>query len=225
MKKNSLIAFILLAALCVPGACANILFIGDSHSVGPFGWKIDELLRSVPGAKAGTYASCGSIYQWWENGKATPCGYFFRDLAGKTEKGPAGPTPIFDALLKEIKPALVVVELGANYANIASDDFAVRDMRKLAKKISDSGAYCFWITKPDARKGKEQIPRILELTHKAVAPYCAYFDSTLVTKYPAEGGDGVHYWFEAGLPIANAWAEAAFGAMKPLLGRLAEVQE
>lgn len=220
MKKCTLALFGLLAVFASPAAAANILFIGDSHSVGPFGWKMDEQLRTVPGAKVGSYASCGSIFQWWENGKNTPCGYYFRDTSGKLEKGGKGPTPIFDSLMNEVKPDLVVVELGANYANIASDDFAVTDMKKLVKKIADSGAACFWITKPDSRKGKDQIPRILELTHKAVTPYCAYFDSTRVTQYPAEGGDGVHYWFKAGLPIADAWAAAAFAAMKPQLDKL-----
>ena len=209
----------LFLAFSIPAGAGNILFMGDSHSVGPFGWKLDELLRTVPGFKVGTYSSCGSIFQWWETGKATPCGYFFRDMDGKTEKGTKGPTPVFDTLMKEVTPELVVVELGANYVGY-DDAFAVADMKKLAKKISDSGAACFWITKPDSRKGHENIPHILQLTYAAAAPYCTYFDSTLVTKYPAEGGDGVHYWFKAGIPIADAWAEAAFAAMKPLLDKL-----
>ncbi|MEI7529926.1 MAG: SGNH/GDSL hydrolase family protein [Elusimicrobiota bacterium] len=218
--KKQLLALILPVLLAAPAVAANILFIGDSHSVGPFGWKLDELLRAVPGAQVGTYSSCGSIFQWWETGKPTPCGYFFRDVSGKTERGEKGPTPIFDNLLKEVKPALVVVELGANYAGYPSDDFAVNDMRKLVMKISSAGASCFWITKPDSRKGHEDIPRILGLTYKAVTPYCRYFDSTLVTKYPAVGGDGIHYWSKEGTPIAKAWAEAAFAAMKPLLDEL-----
>lgn len=219
MKKR-LLAASMLALLALPAGAANILFIGDSHSVGPFGWKLDELLRTVPGAVVGTYSSCGSVFQWWETGKPTPCGYFFRDTAGKTEKGIKGPTPLFDDLMKEVKPALVVVELGANYDGYTSDDLAVKDMRKLVEKISGAGAACFWITKPDSRKAHDSIPRILELTHKAATPYCTYFDSTLVTKYPAEGGDGTHYWFAAGLPIANAWAEAAFLALKPQLDKI-----
>ena len=217
--KNRLLTFVSLAILLsIPASAANVLYIGDSHSVGPFGWKMDEQLRTVPGAKVGFYASCGSIFQWWVTGKPTPCGYYFRGTDAKVDKGVKGPTPIFDNLMKEVKPSLVVVELGANYAGYPSDDFAVNDMKALVKKISDAGAACFWITKPDSR-GHEDIPRILELTHKAVTPYCTYFDSTLVTKYPATGGDGIHYWFKAALPIANAWAEAAFAALKPLLNK------
>lgn len=210
----------LLAALALPASASNILFIGDSHSVGPFGWKLDELLRTVPGAKVGTYSSCGSIFQWWETGKPTPCGYFFRDTAGRTEKGNKGPTPLFDRLMAEVKPDLVVVELGANYAGYESDEFAVGDMKKLVKKIADAKAKCFWISKPDSRKNHGDIPRILQLTQAAALPYCEFFDSTTVTRYPEEGGDGIHYWFPAGMPIANSWAEKAFVAMRPALDSL-----
>ena len=201
----------------VPARAGTVLFVGDSHSVGPFGWKLDELLRAG-GNKTATYASCGSIAQWWTTGKPTPCGYYFRDLDGKTVKGQKGPTPIFTALLAEVKPDIVVVELGANYANTPSDDFAVKDMAAMAEKIKAAGDACRWVTKPDSRVGHDQIPRILELTYKAVSDKCEVFDSTKVTKYPATGGDGTHYWFKEGLPIANAWAQAVFdwiAAVKP----------
>ncbi len=56
---------------------------------------------------------------------------------------------------------------------------------------------------------------MLQLTYKAAEEDCEVFDSTRVTRYPADGGDGVHCWFkEGGLPIANAWAQAAFDAMR-----------
>ena len=195
--------------LGITAKAGTVLFVGDSHSVGPFGWKLDELLRAG-GQQAASYASCGSIAQWWVTGKPTPCGYFFRDLDGKTEKGTKGPTPIFTDLLARVKPDVVVVELGANYANTPSDEFAVKDMADLARKIKAAGADCFWVTKPDSRVGHEQIPRILELTNKAVADKCKVFDSTKVTKYPETGGDGTHYWFNEGLPIANAWAQKVY---------------
>ncbi len=73
-------------ALCaVPAAAGTGLFVGDSHSVGPFGWRLDGLLRKA-GRKTATYASCGSIEQWWVTGKPTPCGYFFRDLKREYRK-------------------------------------------------------------------------------------------------------------------------------------------
>jgi len=210
MKK--VMVFAVLMTLGVTARAGTVLFVGDSHSVGPFGWKLDELLRAG-GRQAASYASCGSIAQWWVSGKPTPCGYFFRDLEGRTEKGTKGPTPIFTDLLARVKPDVVVVELGANYANTPSDDFAVKDMADMAAKIKAAGADCYWVTKPDSRAGHDQIPRILELTNKAVADKCKVFDSTKVTKYPATGGDGTHYWFKEGLPIANAWAQDVYDWM------------
>jgi len=212
MKKNILAAFLLL--LVSPAAAGTVLFIGDSHSVGPFGWKLDELLRGA-GHTAATYASCGSIAQWWVTGKATPCGYFFRDAEGNTEKGQKGPTPIFADLLAALRPEAVIVELGANYAGNPSDEFAIKDMGEMARRIKESGAACYWVTKPDSRKNHDDIPRILELTYKAVADKCEVFDSTKVTKYPETGGDGIHYWFKEGTPIANAWAQAVFDWAAP----------
>lgn len=203
---------IILAALfifCQQVSAGTVLFVGDSHSVGPFGWKVDELLRGA-GHKTSTYASCGSIAQWWVTGKPTPCGYFFRGLDGKIEKGTKGPTPIFTELLEKVKPDTVIVELGANYAGLPSDDFAIKDMAAMAEKIKAAGAACYWVTKPDSRKGHEDIPRILELTYKAASDKCRVFDSIKVTRYPETGGDGIHYWSKEGTPIANAWAQSVF---------------
>lgn len=212
MKK--LVIAAALAVLASPACAGTVLFIGDSHSVGPFGWEVDTLLREA-GHRTATYASCGSIAQWWVTGKATPCGYYFRDLDGRTEKGQKGPTPIFADLLAAVKPVAVIVELGANYAGNPSDEFAIKDMSALAERIKASGAACFWVTKPDSRKNHGDIPRILELTYKAVADKCEVFDSTKVTKYPATGGDGIHYWFNEGLPIAKAWARHVFDWASP----------
>lgn len=207
-------------ALCaVPADAGTVLFVGDSHSVGPFGWRVDELLREA-GHKTATYASCGSIAQWWVTGKATPCGYFFRDLTGRTEKGQKGPTPIFTDLLAKVKPEAVIVELGANYAGNPSDEFAIKDMGDMAAKIKAAGAACFWVTKPDSRKNHDDIPRILELTYKAVAGECQVFDSTKVTKYPETGGDGIHYWSPQGTPIAKAWAQSVYDWAAPGLPEL-----
>lgn len=214
--KNKILALLLCLACGAPAAAGTALFVGDSHSVGPFGWKVDELLRGQ-GLRTASYASCGSIAQWWVTGKPTPCGYFFRDLDGKTEKGTKGPTPIFTELLARVKPDVVLVELGANYAGLPSDDFAVKDMGEMADKIKAAGAACFWVTKPDSRVGHDAIPRILSLTYKAVEGKCQVFDSTKVTHYPAAGGDGTHYWFKEGLPIANAWAQEVIDWLAPAL--------
>lgn len=207
----------LLTALCpAPLFAIDVLYVGDSHSAGPFGVKMDELIRSLPWVKLDFYAVCGSVYSWWLNGKETPCGYFFRDKEGAESRGKNGPTPLFKKLLKKDSPEIVIVEMGANYWDYPEKK-AVKEMRKMAKKIRASGAQCYWITTPDSAKIRAHIPGIMEYTRKAVSPYCRIFDSTAVTSYPDGMGDGLHYAAEPLVPIADRWAEAVFTDLQPVI--------
>lgn len=192
---------------------ATVLFIGDSHAVGPFGWYLDQHLRDAQHQVA-TYASCGSIPRWWTSGQKTTCGYFSRDLQGTKTQLNSAPTPLLDNLLSEIKPDVVVMEFGGNYVKTPSDDFVIKDIKAIVTKVKSSGASCFWITNPDTRNFREHIPRILRLIKEAVGEDCPIFESYKVTRYPETGGDGVHYWNPKGLPIAKEWALKAFEAFQ-----------
>jgi hypothetical protein len=205
--------FFLLLLISLNTQAATVLFVGDSHSVGPFGWAFDQNLRN-DGHQVATFASCGSIPKWWTTGQKTPCGFFSRDLKGTKVQLNQAPTPIIDELISEIKPDVVVMEFGGNYLNTPSDDFVKKDIRSFIAKIKASGAACFWITNPDTRNNRAAIPRILGLIKEAVGNECPIFESHLVTAYPQTGGDGVHYWNNLGTPIAKAWANKAFEAFK-----------
>ncbi len=205
--------FLLISFFVSQTFASTILFIGDSHSVGPFGWYLDQHLRDDQHQVA-TYASCGSIPRWWMNGQVTPCGYFSRDLNGIKTQLTSAPTPILTQLLSDIKPDVVVMEFGGNYVTTPSDDFVIKDIRKIVSDVKESGAACFWITNPDTRKNREHIPRILRLIKEAVGSDCPIFESHLVTRYPETGGDGIHYWNPQGLPIAKDWALKAFDAFR-----------
>ncbi len=192
---------------------ATVLFIGDSHSVGPFGWAFDQHLRDAQHQVA-TYASCGSILKWWSTGQKTTCGYFSRDLKGNKSQLNSNPTPLLSKLLVDVKPDIVVMEFGGNYFKTPSDDFVKKDIKTAIKKVKDSGAACFWITNPDTRTYRAEIPRISRLVKEAVGDDCPIFESYKVTRYPETGGDGVHYWSAKGKPIAKAWAKKAFEAFQ-----------
>jgi hypothetical protein len=198
-----------LAILSFNLQASSVLFIGDSHSVGPFGRSMDQHLRGV-GFTVNTFASCGSIAQWWKTGKKTPCGYFSHTQDGTLVDIKVHATPDIDLLLSELRPRVVIVELGGNYASVSSQDFVRTDIDSLVSSIINSGAQCFWITNPDTRNNRAAIPRILRLIRAGVAERCPIFESYRVTKYPETGGDGVHYSFPQGSPIAKAWAKAAF---------------
>lgn len=186
---------------------ATVLIIGDSHSVGPFGWHLDELLRN-DGHQVATYASCGSTAQWWFSGKKTGCGYYQRDLNGEVTRANIYSTPLVKDLLKTIKPNVVIIELGSNYVKNFNDDGVIKEMRDLARTIKDSGSTCYWLTPPDMRLYRTEAPRLNSLIERSVSDFCSIFYSDEVTSYPVEGGDGVHYWFPAGTPVAHEWAEA-----------------
>lgn len=186
---------------------STVLIIGDSHSVGPFGWRLDEQLRKK-GHQVATYASCGSIAKWWTTtSQPTTCGYYSNDLNNTVTTSKTHPTPLLPELLKTVKPDSVIVELGSNYVKYTNDDFVKQDLKKLVQQIKDSGANCFWITAPDMRLYRDALPRLDKLVQESVGEDCRIFDSKTVTSYPATGGDGVHYWFKEGAPIANYWAD------------------
>lgn len=206
-----MIKIIFLTLLSFNLHAATVLFVGDSHAVGPFGWAMDQNLRNA-GHEVATYASCGSIPKWWSTGQKTPCGFFSRDLKGTEVQLDQSPTPLMDELLAEIKPDVVVMEFGGNYVTTPSDEFVKNDIRSFIAKIKSSGAACFWITNPDTRKYRGAIPRISGLIKEAVGMDCPLFESHLVTRYPETGGDGVHYWNTLGTPIAKSWAKEAFQA-------------
>lgn len=195
--------------ICFPIHARTVLLVGDSHSVGPFGWALDQHLRDADYSVA-TYASCGSIPKWWVNGQKTTCGYFERDLNGNRVQLTSATTPLMSDLLYSIKPDVVIMEFGANYVNIPDNEIVVRDIRNFISMIKANGSSCLFITHPDSRKYQNQISRIADLIKTAVGNDCRIFESFLVTKYPETGGDGVHYWNPQGTPIAQEWAKKAF---------------
>lgn len=192
---------------------STVLVIGDSHTVGPFGWYLDENLRKS-GHKVATYGSCGSIAQWWTNAHSTTCGYYENDVDNNVVKKDKFPTPLVKSLLNSVKPDAVVVELGTNYVNTPSDSFVIKDLQNFVALIKSSGAKCFWVSPPDMRKFRNEISRLDKLVIQAVGKDCTVFDSKTVTAYPEVGGDGIHYWFTDALPIAHRWADGVSEAFE-----------
>lgn len=188
---------------------STILIIGDSHTVGPFGQKLDQLLRDE-GAKVATYASCGSIAKWWYSGQKTTCGYFENDLSGTKTEAATHTTPLFPELLQKINPDHIIIALGTNYVRNLNDDSVIADLSLMMNDIRSSGADCFWILPPDMRQFRGELPRLNRLVKAVSGDECRYLESASITRYPESGGDGIHYWSPEGTPLARAWAiEAA----------------
>jgi hypothetical protein len=189
---------------------STILFIGDSHSVGPFGQALDLHLREKF-THVATATSCGTIARdWYQSSAVTKCGYREIDTDGTTRRGTEGPVPSFTQLLQRTRPDHVIVALATNYANYPDESFIVADMRRMAQEIVRSGARCYWVGMPTSRTLKDRHEKVDRLTRQAVRGLCQFFDSFTVTSYPATGGDGIHFYFPGGREMAADWGKAVF---------------
>ncbi len=193
----------------------RILYIGDSHTVGAFGHKLDELIRKETGKQLTTYGSAGSVVWWYRDQYPAKYGYFHRDMAGSIDSQIGTPTPDFSKVYSELLPQKVIVALSGNYFRYP-EAFTRKDVRGLAKEIYESGSQCIWITAPDSRLYKEERKKTIAIIKEEVSPYCDVIESTKYTKYYTDPnlGDGIHYGPQAG----GKWAQDLFEAeLKSLL--------
>ena len=207
-----------------PAHAETILFIGDSHSVGPFGRELDRLLRKNPSNKVATYAMCGSIGSWWKTGHEVTCGAYEKDITGKVlidslravPPPPAQvPTPLLSHLLNTLHPSITIAEFGTNYGpdmgTTGGDDRTKADMRATAEMIKQSGSKCIWVGLPKTRVFSKVEAHLFTLTQEAVGDLCTVINSlALIDHYPISCNDGKHYSCPAGVPIANKWADQVF---------------
>lgn len=216
----------------------EIVFIADSHGVGSFGQSVDSALRGVsdPAPFVRSYASCGSSATGWVKGFATRCGY--SELIGvgdsiQRRRLTKASTPLLARLLAQWRSPtsrhVTIVALGSN--SIGSFAFGEEAARKhvwdetvaLAGLLRKSGSECIWIGPPHMRKFDgmrlDSYYKTLEVALKPPGrmPLCELIDSREYTKYPASGGDGVHYSFRGGKASAEKWAEGVMSEIRPLL--------
>jgi hypothetical protein len=192
------------------------MLVGDSQSVGPFGRKLHALLAKTYAMSS--FASCGSIAKWWTGDvrTKTTCGYWQKKLNESSIDLKSSPTPSLNHLLSDIKPSFVVMEFAGNYRH-QSEAFIRKDIQKMIDQVLQSGAQCFFVTGPDTRKERDLLLKILPIIENQVGSQCGFFLSTTVTRYPETGGDGFHYSFAAGKPIAEKWAIEVHKALEKYL--------
>ncbi len=73
------LALVLLLALPA-GAAETVLVVGDSHTAGAFGQKLDDELRALPGERVATYGVCSASPNSYFAETAHSCGHLFRDF-------------------------------------------------------------------------------------------------------------------------------------------------
>lgn len=205
----------ILLALCaaVPARAVDrdprFLFIGDSHSVGPFGTTLDRLLRGKFGPDVGTYAVCGASLRWWQGAARPKLGicHFLRPFKSDAKPGngayPVEP-PSLDALWG-LDPDVLIVALGSNPDGASADDTITAGARLLARL--PEGAACFWVGPPPMPSRLSQIdafykgfPEMLKRSGKS----CSLIDSRSFLKPEQSRKD--HFY---GRP-AEDWGRAVF---------------
>lgn len=192
----------------------RILMIGDSHSVGIFGHKLTELIKTAaPKVELMAVASCGSEPHWWLTGKSTHCGLRTLYPNGFDNTIHNAPTPKIADLLNLTKPKMTIVQLGSNLVLLSPQEREIYTQAML-DVIKQSGGQCIWISAPDSRKLSSVDLQAVHDMLKTVTKknHCKLIDSRKYTKYPSAGGDGLHYGGQEGGLIATQWAEKVFNA-------------
>lgn len=196
----------------------RVLLIGDSHSVGVYGSELDKLFRQT-GASVRSVGSSGASPSWFWNNTVTKSGYVDRRADGSKDqpkdwRTPRA-TPAFRKLLNEHHPELVVISLGANMLG-ASRSVIERDCGRLVDEARNAGARVFWVGPPDARSSATNSKRdtFYSIISQCLNGRATVIDSRRFTKYPASGGDGVHYWGTEGMATARKWAAGVLQEIK-----------
>lgn len=206
----------------------RVLYIGDSLSVGTFGELIsDYLVKNYGRPNVAFYASCGSSPENWLSGEPvfeTKCGY--RQMTPSQPLIYGDPmrhrTPKIEALLREHKPTIVMVQQGTNWMDRSLSDDNIRNTLDRFIDAIHSNANCkiYWIAPPDSSRFRNVEGRIYKLIQQHHRRGDYVIPSHRITHYVRgkTGGDGVHYSSEA----ATQWAQKVipiFDSIMPKPGR------
>lgn len=175
----------------------NILYVGDSHSYGPFGQEMGQFLEGKSN-RAVLYASCGASSSTWLGNKGnekTVCGFWSKD--GKEEtRSTKFKTPRFKTLVEEIRPDLTVIQLGTNMA-VSNPKAAMKSIEEMLMLVKNSGSKCIWIGPPDSNSkvvSDANVKEINNILFSLTKKYnCSYIDSLRLTNYPSHVKEGIHY--------------------------------
>ncbi len=218
------------------GSRQNILLIGDSLSVGPFGREMQSYLTEEYGEnRVFIYAACGSSPENWldsEPSFLSKCGARVKTprlfVHTEYEKGrPPEPfaTPKLTPVLRSARPNVVLVQLGTNWFDVLEGSSSPEALNRLAAILerfadtilnSDSHPTLVWITPPDS----ERYRRVQADVTKMICSIgqrkkFRTIDSSKMVHYVMgqSGGDGIHYYG----PDALKWADAVKTRLKRIL--------
>jgi lysophospholipase L1-like esterase len=167
------------------GRGTKVLLVGDSHTYGPFGQQLERLV-SATGASVVRSAKSGTAVKYW--------------------------LPLLPALLREQRPDVVIVALGANmrgYPSAKATSAQIAQLVQLVRK-QQPAARLVWIGPPRERADTAQkLARFNQIIRDGLDAHVRFVDSARHTPV-YEGTDGVHY----GARAAALWAQGVFAELK-----------
>ncbi len=157
-----------------------VLFIGDSHSAGPFGAELERLLE-VKGIAVNRTACVGaSTTTFLKGGSLCKSGSV---IDGKVADYKA---PTIGELLSKAHPSTVIVALGSNmyeYLGWTSKERAATT-RELVDSIRAAGAACVWVgPKYGPSSTFEEAGQVLSDITQGVAGECEVIDSRPLAEF------------------------------------------
>ncbi len=229
MRSATLLPFLAVVLLSlapqIRAAQPKILYLGDSLSMGAFGRTLDEQLRSRKN-EVHTYVAGGaSPYYWLSRFEPISCsiGYWEKTPNAQRRVGYVRAVPKVEALLKKIKPDVVVIQTGVNlYATLRSKRREHTENVKLVegliadmcRAVHSTGAHSYWITPPESHPKRfspalqQQLSEIMKRVVGGLGGQI--FQSAEVTTWTASypsNSDGIHYGPDQSIDWANQVVE------------------
>ncbi len=220
-------------------ACQNstsadrVIYIGDSHTVGTFGQRLEKNLELVLGkSPVKRYGVVGSAAQHWNKKdnstiRKLNIGYYCDGDGQVNGKAPKKDFPTPSQLFQGVEPT-VVIALGTNdlysKCNITDKTEQMAAVKELLAQLR-SKSKCLWVgpTEQPAigvigkKCGQPRIKTFIDNLEAAVSQRCTYIDSREIkSKGKAilpNRSDNLHY---AG-DLANYWADSVSAKIKASL--------
>src|SRR3989344_4139892 len=204
-KRIILLTFLILLSSSV--LAENILFIGDSHSVGTYGIEINKLLRQENTVRH--YAMCGASPSWWFNNQFNSCGSLYINENGK--QSTLSKTPKITDLIDEFNPSIVLITMGGNMASSPSAS-RITQVKKLVEAITSKNIKCYWIGPPQVpdKSAREQLYQDIKT---GLSNKCILIDSRPYAELTTS--DGLH--FPTTDNRAKDWAQKVYDEISPRL--------
>lgn len=218
---------------------ADILYIGDSESLGYFGDGIYRNLSAERDPKSDkplrvwTFWTCGSDVPSWITGATSYCGVRTCNGQGDCARdhGPNdGPAHVhyrpLRSYLQTVHPRVTIVSLGTNLLTTRAFYYPayyklyLSQVGELAQQIADAGSQCIWIGPPEpaltTKPAQDYARFAADMGAAAQAAGCRFIDSNPLSDRAfvlKRDPEGTHYQGQG----EKNWAAKVWPLLEPMI--------